>query len=161
MSRQYWLLKSEPDAYSIDDLVRDDVEGWDGIRNYQARNNLRAMKVGDLALFYHSRITPPLVVGLCEIVKEAYVDETAWDPEEKYYDKRCKPGEPRWSMVDVQFVEKFKNPVSLKELKANPKLADMKVTQKGSRLSVQPVTEEEFLEVLGMAKADYQLTNVG
>ena len=138
-------MKSEPDAYSIDDLKRDKTEHWDGIRNYQARNFMRdEMKVGDEVLFYHSNCKVPGVVGLARVCKEAYPDHTAWDPEEKYYDPKSSPDAPRWLMVDLKFVKKFPGVVSLSEMREIPGLEEMRLLQKGNRLSIMPVTEEEF-----------------
>ncbi len=154
--RGYWLMKSEPDAYSIDDLKRDGSQPWDGIRNYQARNNMRAMNLGDLVLFYHSNAKPPGVVGVAKVCKTTYPDPTAWDPESHYFDPKSGPENPRWEMVDLEFVEKTPTMVSLAELKADPALADMVVTQK-SRLSVQPVSKEHFGYVLGVAGAKTKL----
>ena len=113
----YWLLKTEPSAFSIDDLERLGTAPWDGVRNYQARNNLRAMKLGERAFFYHSSAEPPGVVGICEVTREAYPDHTQFDPESKYYDARSKPEDPRWFMPDVRFVERFPRMVSLEELR--------------------------------------------
>ena len=150
--KQFWLMKSEPDAYSIDDLQRDGSEPWDGIRNYQARNNMRAMNLGDLVLFYHSNAKPPGVVGIAKVCKLVYPDHTAWDPKSNYFDPKSPQDNPRWEMVDLAFVEKTPNLVSLADLKADPALADMVVTQK-SRLSVQPVGKEHFKHVLALAGA--------
>ncbi|MGH1346900.1 MAG: EVE domain-containing protein [Nannocystales bacterium] len=150
--KQFWLMKSEPDAYSIDDLERDGSEPWDGIRNYQARNFMRAMNVGDLVLFYHSNAKPPGVVGVAKVCKTAYPDHTAWDAKSKYFDPKSPQDNPRWEMVDLEFVEKTPNIVSLADLKADPALTDMVVTQK-SRLSVQPVGKEHFKHVLSVAGA--------
>lgn len=150
--KQFWLMKSEPDAYSIDDLQRDGSEPWDGIRNYQARNNMRAMGLGDLVLFYHSNAKPPGVVGVAKVCKLVYPDHTAWDPKSNYFDPKSPQDNPRWEMVDLAFVEKTPNLVSLADLKADPALADMVVTQK-SRLSVQPVGKEHFQHVLALAGA--------
>lgn len=150
--KQFWLMKSEPDAYSIDDLERDGSEPWDGIRNYQARNNMRAMNVGDMVLFYHSNAKPPGVVGVAKVCKTAYPDHTAWNPKSKYFDPKSPEDNPRWEMVDVEFVEKTPNMVSLDDLKAEGDLEGMVVTQR-SRLSVQPVSKEHFKHVLKMAGA--------
>jgi predicted RNA-binding protein with PUA-like domain len=147
----YWLMKSEPDAFSIDDLARRGREHWDGVRSFQARNNMRAMKVGDRAFFYHSSTHPPGVAGISEIVREAYPDHTAWDPSSKYFDPSSNPEKPRWYMVDVAFVEKFPRLVTLEELKRTPGLEDMPVTQRGMRLSVQPVSETHWQIVVDMA----------
>ena len=147
----YWLMKSEPDVYSIDDMKAEGTGMWEGVRNYQARNFMRAMKVGDKALFYHSNATPPGVVGIVEVAKEAYVDPTQLDPKSKYFDKK-KPDEPRWDCVDVRFVEKFGSTVSLAALKDEPALQEMLVVQKGSRLSITPVLKKHFDKVLKMAR---------
>jgi predicted RNA-binding protein with PUA-like domain len=149
---RYWLIKSEPDAYSIDDLERDGTEHWDGIRSYQARNiMLNEMKVGDRLLFYHSSANPPGVAGIAEVASEPYPDHTAFDPSEKYYDPRSDPDDPRWYMVDVRFVEKRPRFVSLPELRGYDRLQDM-VLLNNSRLSVQPVTEDQFDFIVARAR---------
>ncbi len=154
MAIKYWLFKSEPTVYSIDDLKKDKKTYWDGVRNYQARNFIRdEMKKGDLVLFYHSNAEPNAVVGVCEIVKEAYPDFTAFDPEDKHFDPKSKKENPTWFMVDVKFKKKLKHPVTLKEIKANPKLANMRLVQRGNRLSVMPITKEEFDEIIAMGEA--------
>ncbi|MCA9532016.1 MAG: EVE domain-containing protein [Myxococcales bacterium] len=153
MARRYWLMKSEPYVYSIDDLERDGSDGWEGVRNYQARNYMREMREGDLVLFYHSGTTTPGVAGVARVCREAYPDPTQHDPESEYFDPKSKPEEPRWSRVDVAFVEKFAREVPLSELKADPALASMPVTQRGSRLSVQPADEAHFRRVLKLAGA--------
>lgn len=150
---QYWLMKTEPGAYAIDDLKREKVAFWDGVRNYQARNFMRdEMRVGDKVLFYHSNTPPVGVVGLAKVVKEGYVDVTQFDSREDHYDPKVKKENPRWYGVDVRFVKKFKEPVTLEELKANKKLKDMAVVQPGQRLSVQPVSKKDYEEVLRMAR---------
>jgi predicted RNA-binding protein with PUA-like domain len=146
-------MKTEPDVYSIDDLAREQVGTWEGVRSYQARNLMREMKVGDLALFYHSSTTPPGVVGAMRIYKEAYPDPTQFDAQSDYYDEKSKHDEPRWDRVEVQFVEKFARQVTLDELKADAKCADMMVIRRGMRLSVQPVDKKAFAHVLKLAKA--------
>ena len=144
MARKYWLMKSEPDVYSIDDLERDGKTFWDGVRNYQARNFMRdEMKTGDLVLFYHSNANPPGVAGLGRVAKEGYPDHTAHDPEDPHYDPKSDPANPRWFMVDVEFVEKFDQIVPLGQLREVDGLNDM-LLNKRSRLSVQPVRSEEF-----------------
>ena len=144
MARRYWLMKSEPDAYSIDDLERDGQTYWDGVRNYQARNFMRDdMCIGDGVLYYHSNCKPPGVVGLARIVREGYPDHTAFDPGDKHYDPKSDPSNPRWFMVDIEFVAGFDEIVPLEALKAEPGLEEMVVTKR-SRLSVQPVTAGEF-----------------
>lgn len=145
-------MKSEPYVYSIDDLARDGIEGWEGVRNYQARNFMRDMVVGDLAFFYHSSVNPPGVAGVCKIVREAYPDPTQFDKKSEYHDAKSKKEAPRWSRVDVEFVEKFERIVTLEELKAEPRLKEMRAVQKG-RLSVQPVDESQFKHVLKMVGA--------
>lgn len=150
--RQYWLMKSEPDVYSIDDLERDGETMWDGVRNYQARNFMRDdMRVGDRVLFYHSNASPPGVVGVAEVVREGYPDHTARDPNSDYYDEKATEDDPRWYMVDIEFVRKLPRMVTLHEMKDDHALDDMVVTGR-SRLSVQPVAEEHFEHVLGMAE---------
>jgi predicted RNA-binding protein with PUA-like domain len=144
-SPKYWLAKSEATCYSIDDLKKDKTTCWDGIRNYQARNFMRdEMKVGDLVLFYHSNAEPPGVAGVAKVVKEAYPDHTQFDPKEQHYDPKSKPDNPAWLMVDLGFVEKFKNLVSLEDLRSRKELADMLVLRKGQRLSLMPVEEKHF-----------------
>ena len=150
----YWLLKSEPDVFSLEDLKNcpNQTEPWDGIRNYQARNLIRdEMKMGDQAFFYHSRQAEPAIVGTVRVVREAYPDHTSWDPSSKYFDEKSSPENPRWLMVDVQFESEFSRPVTLKELRSVPELKEMFLLRKGMRLSVQPVTEAEFLLILAIA----------
>lgn len=152
MTLRYWLFKSEPDVYGIDDLARDGQTFWDGVRNYQARNSLRDdCKVGDLVLYYHSNADPMAIVGLARVVKEGYPDTTQFDPSHHHYDPEAKPEEPRWMMVDVEFVAKFEKPLSLALLKADPELEGMLVTKKGQRLSIQPVEERHFRRVMALA----------
>lgn len=146
----YWLMKSEPSVYSIDDLKKDGRTHWEGIRNYGARNNMRAMEVGDLVLFYHSQQTPPAVAGLARVLKKAYPDHFAWEPGHKYFDEKSSPDNPRWSMVDIEFVKKFAREVSLPEIKETTGLEDMVLVKRG-RLSVQPVKKAEFDRVVRMA----------
>lgn len=147
----YWLLKTEPEAFSIDDLERQGVAPWDGVRSYQARNNLRAMKVGDRAFFYHSSTEPKGIVGVCEVVREAYPDHTQFDPSSKYYDERSKREDPRWFMPDVRLVAKFPRMITLDELRRTPGLEAMALVQRGMRLSVQPVTEDEWRVITALA----------
>lgn len=138
-------MKSEPDVFGIDDLMDVGTEPWDGIRNYQARNMMRDdMKQGDLAFFYHSSCDEPGIVGIMAIVKEGYPDHTAFNPEEKYYDPKSDPDNPRWIMVDVEFQKKLKRNIRLKELKGVPELSDMALVRKGNRLSVMPVSKEHW-----------------
>lgn len=150
----YWLFKSEPNAFSIDDLQNRprQIEHWDGVRNYQVRNMLRdQIHVGDHAFFYHSNCTPPGIAGIIEIVKKGYPDFTAWDPQSNHFDPKSTPQNPRWFMVDVRFVKKFKRIISLDELKKQPDLENMVVVRKGSRLSITPVTLAEWETILKMA----------
>lgn len=144
-------MKSEPDAYSIDDLERDGREMWDGIRNYQARNFMRDdMKVGDQVFFYHSSCKVPAVVGIARIASEPYPDPTQFDPDSKYYDPKSAEDDPRWILVDLEFVRKLRRAVPLTELKSHPGLDDMLLTRRGNRLSIMPVTDDEWDIVLSM-----------
>ena len=149
--KRYWLFKSEPTAYSFDDLMND-PDGWaewDGVRNYQARNMMRDdMKVGDSILFYHSNAKPMAVVGIASVVREGYDDFHALDPDDKHYDPKATPEKPIWSMVDIKGERPLARPVTLAEIKDNPKLKDMLLIRKGMRLSIQPITKEEFIEVV-------------
>lgn len=152
---KYWLMKTEPGCFSIDDLKNspEQTTSWDGVRNYQARNFMRdEMSVGDLVLFYHS-VTEPGVVGVARVVRESYPDHTAWDPQDRHCDPRSTPEKPLWFMVDVQFVEKFDYAVSLKSLRGVAGLAGMELLRKGSRLSVMPVTQNEFEIIVGIARS--------
>ena len=144
---QYWLMKSEPSAFSIDDLAAspDQTTCWDGVRNYQARNYMREMRRGDRVLYYHSGADPaPAVVGTAQVVREAYPDHTALDPKSKYYAPKATPENPIWEMVDIRLDKIFATPQPLAELRELPQLSKMVLLQKGSRLSVQPVTKSEF-----------------
>ena len=148
---RYWLMKSEPDCYSITDLKRDKKEMWDGVRNYQVRNMMRdEMRVGDLALFYHSNCPLIGVVGTMKIVSEAYPDPTQFDPKSDHPDPKSDPDNPRWLCVDVAYQSTFKKVVTLAELKCEAKLKNMVVVQKGNRLSVTPVTKAEFTKIVAM-----------
>lgn len=152
---KYWLVKSEPSVFSIDDLAasKNKTTYWDGVRNYQARNFMRdEMKLGDQVLFYHSNAEPVAVVGLCEVVKEGYPDFTAFDPDDKHFDPKSKKENPAWIMVDIKLKKKFKNPVTLTQIKENKKLRNMKLVQRGNRLSVMPVIKAEFDEILKMSE---------
>ena len=145
MAKRYWLLKCEPEAYTIEDLERDGTATWEGVRNFQARNSMRDdMKVGDGVLFYASNAEPSGVTGLAEISREAYPDPYAFKKGHKYFDPKSDPENPTWMMVDIRFVARFAEIIPLAILKETPGLEKMVVTQKGSRLSVQPVTQEEF-----------------
>jgi predicted RNA-binding protein with PUA-like domain len=151
--RNYWLVKSEPGVFSFDDLMARPkrTTHWDGVRNYSARNNLRAMKAGDLVLFYHSSAEPAAVVGIAEVAREAYPDPTAFDPNDPHYDAKSKRDEPTWYMVDIRAVEPLGRPVTLPEIKAAKELKNMALVRLG-RLSVQPVTPEEFETIKRLAK---------
>ncbi len=153
--RQYWLMKSEPEAFSIDDLARSPKQttSWDGVRNYQARNFLRAMKVGDQVLFYHSNANPPSVVGIAEVVKTAYPDATQFDKRDTHYDPGSDTDQPRWDVVDIRFVRKFTAPLSLDLLRGEVGLKGMELLRKGSRLSVQPVRGAEWDEIIRLVRS--------
>lgn len=149
----YWLMKSEPEVFSIDDLADRprQTEHWDGVRNYQARNMLRdGMKKGDAVFFYHSSCKEPGIAGIAKIVKAAYPDYTAFDPRQKYYDAKSDPANPRWYMVDVRFVRKFKRTITLEELKQLSALQDMPLVKRGNRLSIVPVTEQQWNAILAL-----------
>jgi predicted RNA-binding protein with PUA-like domain len=153
--RHYWLLKSDADSFSFEDLwnLPSRTTQWDGVRNFQARNFMRdEMKKGDLAFFYHSGGTDPGIVGIVEIVREGYPDHTALDPKDPHYDPRSKSGESYWSMVDIQAIERFPRHVPLSELRTKPELEGMSLLQKGNRLSVQKVGASEWNAVLALAK---------
>ena len=153
--RRFWLMKSEPRVFSSEDLARSSQQTtcWDGVRNYQARNFMRAMVAGDHVLFYHSNAEPPAVVGVAEVVRTAYPDATQFDKTSHHYDPASVPSAPRWDMVDIQYRQTFKTSLSLDQLRLEPKLKGMVLLQKGSRLSVQPVTEAEWTVVLKLAGA--------
>ena len=153
MARRYWLMKSEPSAFSIQDLrkTRNQTTSWDGVRNFQARNFMRAMKSGDRVLFYHSNADPPAVAGIAEVLKEAYPDDTAFDPKDIHYDPKSTPARPLWDVVDIKLVRIFPVPIPLDRLREVPKLKRMELLRKGSRLSVQPVRPEEWAVVLKLA----------
>lgn len=156
MGRKYWLMKTEPDAFSIRHLKDrpGSVEHWDGVRNYQARNHMRdGMSVGDEVLFYHSSVAPPGVAGLATIAAAAYPDPSALDPRSKYHDPKATPEKNPWVMVDVAFKKEFPRLVTLDEMRSAPGLEKMLVIRKGMRLSIQPVTKEEFAIVVKMAKS--------
>jgi len=151
--RRHWLFKSEPDVYSIHDLERDKTTCWEGVRNYQARNLLRdEIQTGDLVFFYHSNANPPAIAGMAEVCRSGYPDHTAWDQQAKYYDPKGRPGQPTWFMVDIRHLETFAQPVTLTMLKQTPGLEEMMVTKRGTRLSVQPVTAQEWKIILGLAR---------
>jgi predicted RNA-binding protein with PUA-like domain len=147
----YWLIKSEPDAYSIDDLERDGREMWDGIRNYQARNTMRDdMKIGDEVFFYHSSCKEPGVVGIARVASAPYPDPTQFDRKAKYFDPKSDKDDPRWWLVDVEFVRKTKRNVTLTEIKAQKSLDDMILTRKGNRLSIMPVSKKHWNKILSL-----------
>ncbi len=152
----YWLFKSEPDAFSIDDLcsMPGKQDHWDGIRNYQARNMMRDdMRKGDMAFFYHSSCAVPGIVGTVEIVKEAYPDHTAQDPKSHYFDPKATPDNPRWCMVEVKYRKKFKEILPLQSLKSVKSLEDMRLLSKGNRLSIMPVSKKHWNVILKLAGA--------
>ena len=152
MAKQYWLLKSEEDVYSVRDLERDGTTCWEGVRNYEARNLMRdRMKVGDEVLFYHSNAKPPGVAGLAKVARKGYPDHFAFDTKSNYYDPKSDPENPRWFMVDVSFQEAFGGVVTLEEIRGTPDLGEM-VLVKRARLSVQPVTREEFQIIRKMGR---------
>jgi predicted RNA-binding protein with PUA-like domain len=147
----HWLMKSEPDAFSIDDLKRRKREPWDGVRNYQARNFMRdGMRPGDPVFFYHSNCAEPGIVGIAKVATDAYPDPSQFDPDSKYFDPASSRAEPRWMLVDVAFVRKLKRTITLKELQARPELAGMALVRKGNRLSVMPVAADEWQAVLAL-----------
>lgn len=149
----YWLMKSEPEAFSIEDLQQCTSTAWDGIRNYQVRNMMRdQMHTGDLAFFYHSNCKPPGIVGIMEIISQASPDLTAFDPHDDHFDPKSNPAQPCWLQVDVRFKEKFKKLLSLDDIRRIKALADLKLLQKGNRLSVIPLTKEQWNLLLKHAR---------
>ena len=147
----YWLMKSEPTAFSIDDLknMPNQTEHWDGVRNYQARNMMRdQMKVGDQVFFYHSNCDVPGIVGIMEVVREGYPDHTAFDPQSKYFDPKSDSQNPRWIMVDIKYTRHTSRVISLAELKECEALENMQLVRKGNRLSIMPIKAEEWNEIL-------------
>jgi len=152
---RHWLINPEPETFSISDLARAPkrTTSWDGVRNYQARNFLRAMRCGDLAIFYHSNADPPAAVGIVTVVREAFPDVSAWDPGSPGHDPKASPANPVWSMVDVQLMEVFPRPLALDELRGQKSLAGMELLRRGSRLSVTPVTATEFRTIHTLAHA--------
>lgn len=150
---RYWLMKSEPSEFSIDDLAQrpDQTEPWDGVRNYQARNMMRDdMKVGDSIFFYHSNCDVPGIVGIAQVKREAYPDPTAFDPQNKHYDPKSQPEKPTWLMVDVGFVRKLTRTITLAELKDKAELESLALVRRGNRLSVMPMTENQWHFILGL-----------
>jgi predicted RNA-binding protein with PUA-like domain len=151
----YWLMKSEPDVFGIDDLKDrpNRTEPWDGVRNYQARNMMRdQMEKGDLVFFYHSNCAEPGIVGIMKVAREGYPDYTAFDPQSNYYDPKSDPDNPRWFMVDVKYQRKLRRVVTLAELKERKELHDCPLVRKGNRLSVMPMTKEQWDAILEMEK---------
>ncbi len=148
----YWLMKTEPNTYSWEDLKAEPQrrDYWDGVRNYQARNLMKSMRVGDLAFFYHSVVKPQVITGIVRIVREAYPDPTQFDPQSPYFDPKSTPENPRWVAVDIEYVTDILPPITREELKAIPELQNMVLLKKGSRLSIQPVTPEEWQIILGL-----------
>ncbi|MGA0844949.1 MAG: EVE domain-containing protein [Luteolibacter sp.] len=156
---QYWLIKSEPDVFSIDDLQKAKREPWNGVRNYQARNFMwKEMQPSDLALFYHSNARPPGIVGLARVAGSPYPDDTQFDPHSEYHDPKSSAENPRWWMVDFEWVGKFKQIITLDELKQDPMLSSMMVCQRGTRLSITPVDPEHFKRVCQLAGFKIQMS---
>ncbi len=150
----YWLMKSEPATFSLDDLYHrpNQTEPWDGVRNYQARNMMRDdMKCGDLIFFYHSNCAEPSIVGIMTVVKESYPDTSAFEPNNKHFDPKSDPTAPRWMMIDVQYVSTLSRPISLKTLKQQPELADLALVKRGNRLSIMPVSKAQWDVILALA----------
>jgi len=147
-------MKSEPDCFSIDDLAKAPKKTtcWDGVRNYQARNFMRSMEIGDQVFFYHSSVEPACVVGVAEVVKKAYPDHTALDSKDEHYDPKATPANPIWEMVDIKFLRKFDEPLTLEDLRDAKGLETMELLRRGSRLSVQPVTATEWKVVSNLAE---------
>ncbi len=152
----YWLMKTEPSAYSIRDLKKEKKTAWTGVRNYQARNYMRSMKVGDMVLFYHSG-DERAIVGVAKVVKESYPDKTQFDPKDSHFDPKSSKEKPIWDLVDIAFVQEYKNPITLASLKLDRTFNDMVLTQTGSRLSVQPVGEKHFKKIVEMTKSSSRL----
>ncbi len=155
---QYWLFKTEPGCFSLDDLEfsPDATTSWDGVRNYQARNLMQSMKKGDLGFFYHSGKKPE-IAAVVEVVREAYPDHTAQDPKNRHYDEKATPDNPRWYMVDVKLVARLNHPIALGDLRGDPELEGMELLRRGSRLSVQPVEERFFRHIMDMVKKDQDI----
>lgn len=149
---RYWLFKSEPHAYSFEQLQKDRTTPWSGVRNFQARNNMMEMRIGDLGFFYHSSIAEPAAVGIVRVVKEAFPDFTAWEKGGEYYDPRSTPNKPMWQMVEVEYVEPLAHPVTIAQMRAESRLVGMELLKKGQRLSVQPVTPYEWKIILELSK---------
>ena len=156
-TKNYWLMKSEPDVYSIDDLKKEKQAYWEGVRNFKARNNMREMKKGDGVFFYHSNANPKAIVGISRVCKEAYPDFTQFDANHKYYDKRATKEKPYWDMVDIEFVKKLDEPWSLEMLREVAELENMALLKKGQRLSVQTVTPDEWRTICKLAGASWKV----
>jgi predicted RNA-binding protein with PUA-like domain len=154
MAKRYWLMKSSPVNYSIQDLEREGQDHWDGVRNYTARNFMRDdMKLGDLVLFHHSNAKPPGVAGIATVCREGYPDHTAFDRKSQYHDPKSKKDEPRWFMVDLEFAERFEDVVSMDEMRAAKGLEEFPVLQRGQRLSIMPITRKQFEIVRRLGRA--------
>ena len=158
---RYWLFKSEPDSYSVDDLERDGRTEWSGVRSFQARNLMREMKPGDLGFFYHSSVTPPGIAGIVEVATAAHPDSTQWNKKSEYYDRTSQRDDPKWWCVDVAFVRKLPRYVPIDELRAIPELAFMPLLRKGQRLSVQPVAPHEWELILKLSTVAHPSTSSG
>lgn len=156
MANQYWLMKSEPESFSIADLAKKRVEPWSGVRNYMARANMRRMRIGDAVLFHHSSCDPPGVAGLARVVRTEVVDETQFDPDGQYYDPRATRAKPVWDCVDVEYVATLRHFVPIERMRGDPALADMVLLKRGMRLSVQPITEREYARVVAMGDQVWQ-----
>lgn len=148
---RYWLMKTEPDAYSFEQLKKDGTTPWTGVRSFQARNNMMEMQIDDLALFYHSSIAEPAAVGICKVVRTAYPDFTQFERSGEYFDGRARPEKPIWYMVDVSYVKPLEHAVTLAAMRAEPRLVGMPLLRRGQRLSVQPVMPHEWKIVLELA----------
>ncbi|AMK79164.1 EVE domain-containing protein [Methylomonas denitrificans] len=149
----YWLMKSEPDTFGIDDLFKrpEQTEHWDGVRNYQARNMMRDdMKIGDQVFFYHSNCEEPGIVGIMQVARESYPDFTVFDPDDKHFDPKSNPDKPTWYMVDVKFVRKLSRNISLRELKLKTELTDLALLRRGNRLSIMPMNAEQWAFILSL-----------
>ncbi len=151
VSKSYWLMKSEPDVYSIDDFARDGTTHWDGVRNFKARNYMRSMALGDGVFFYHSNADPKAIVGIARVSKLAYPDQTQFDRKSDYHEPKATMEKPYWYMVEIEFVRKLPEPQSLEKLRGVKELSGMALLKKGQRLSVQPVTEEEWKTICRLA----------
>jgi len=156
MAKQYWLMKSEPDSFSIADLERVRVEPWSGVRNYMARANMRKMQIGDEVLFHHSSVDPPGVAGLARVVHTNVVDETQFNPESQYYDPKATREKPVWDCVDVEYVTTLPNFVPIERMRGDPVLVDMLLLKRGMRLSVQPITESEYTRVVALSETSWE-----